>query len=307
MRKSSYLIGTLLVWLGVFLPQYSFSENHALRTTKLGSGGGNCVEPACNLCEQDYPLSILLTIKPDRFPFKVSDITVSNASQHNMDIDFVTSHLDFEFYNLNSQYGCEAHSPLPNQIISNPSSPYLDNDGNLTVIVYLIARFCIEPNSNFPTSNFKVKLSTKFNYFNPLNGNLVGNSVSDIIHDTDLLYNCDGSIPFSTNQNSPNQGPVMNPRGPVLRNIEDSPKNFEFFSYPNPFNDQVILKLKNPNNSSYRITIFNTKGQNLFSSISRVNKENQIKLDLSNFGSGLYLIKLEGINESYTLRIIKDI
>lgn len=312
MRKSNCLIILLSLCLTIFSYKYCLSTSVILAESNESRTGGNCPEYGCNMCENIRTIYTYLTISPDQFPFKIESIKVTNASQNGMDI-YTDLYPNFaiSFYYLNPNITCDDKNIVQNQKINNSDSPYINNNGNIVIRVKIDARFCIQPGSYFPTSNFKFNFLIKTNYFDNFNGNVIRSTYSNIVHDTGLLYNeCDGSIPFHPDNNTPGQGPIMNPRGPLLKKPESLPKELELSAYPNPFSEKIVLRMNSQQSSQFTVSIFDSKGCLLATPKDQVylpKGEHNFKLDLSDLSPGLYLLKLTGINENQTIRIIKGL
>lgn len=69
---------------------------------------------------------------------------------------------------------------------------------------------------------------------------------------------------------------------------------------PNPVTD--IFTVSNQNNLDL-VEVYNTIGQTI---ISKKGNDNQVKLDLSNYNSGVYFVKVYSENQNKTIKIIKN-
>jgi ligand-binding sensor domain-containing protein len=85
-----------------------------------------------------------------------------------------------------------------------------------------------------------------------------------------------------------------------IREIERNSKKILIF--PNPTSDYLYLSL--PNIAEADIVVFNALGESLAVNISIEN--NQIKLDLKGFNSGIYHISIKGENESFSSNFVVE-
>ena len=78
--------------------------------------------------------------------------------------------------------------------------------------------------------------------------------------------------------------------------------NFEnnFSIFPNPTNN--FLNIKSNNNEKFLVSIFNSFGQSVYSGQANSN----IKIETSNFASGLYFIQVNTNKNQFTQKIIKQ-
>ncbi|WP_299668848.1 T9SS type A sorting domain-containing protein [uncultured Polaribacter sp.] len=84
--------------------------------------------------------------------------------------------------------------------------------------------------------------------------------------------------------------------------IEDSIKTDKLLVYPNPVSDSITIDLKGFKAEAAEIEIVDNLGKTIHSDVIR-NGRNTI--DLRNFSSGLYIVKVSGDYKTYTRRIIK--
>ena len=64
-------------------------------------------------------------------------------------------------------------------------------------------------------------------------------------------------------------------------------------AYPNPFNNELIVDLENEKAGNYHLILVNELGQEVYrKSIEVIEGEQQIKLELQNFASGVYFLSL---------------
>jgi hypothetical protein len=82
---------------------------------------------------------------------------------------------------------------------------------------------------------------------------------------------------------------------------ENSKSQKEFIIYPNPFSDILNLKFEN-NTSSKKITLLDISGKVIF----EINtSQNQLNFPASTIPSGIYILKIETRNQSYSKKLIK--
>jgi len=92
----------------------------------------------------------------------------------------------------------------------------------------------------------------------------------------------------------------------IYRDILTSNKNTKpliekFKVYPNPSNN--IIQIKTYNTMESKISIYNIKGEKVYSKLSYENNE---KINISNFQSGIYVIEVENNNSIETKKIMKE-
>lgn len=84
--------------------------------------------------------------------------------------------------------------------------------------------------------------------------------------------------------------------------INENETSLLFNVYPNPSNGEVNVKIENESIKDGSISVINILGETVFSkSIS--NSGNLVNMDLSNYGKGVYLIKVESGNITATKKI----
>ncbi len=89
----------------------------------------------------------------------------------------------------------------------------------------------------------------------------------------------------------------------IPENIENGFGNIHFDLYPNPAGDFLIIKLNEPDKRTFKIHSYALNGKKLLS--TEINPfENQKRLDLSNFGSGTYIIKIVNKVKSESFKLI---
>jgi PKD repeat protein len=76
--------------------------------------------------------------------------------------------------------------------------------------------------------------------------------------------------------------------------------------YPNPMKDELNVKLQSKENQSCTITLFNLSGQQLVSETKLITAgQNELKVDVSNFSQGVYLIQVQIGSQILIKKIIK--
>lgn len=88
---------------------------------------------------------------------------------------------------------------------------------------------------------------------------------------------------------------------------EPSPISYEVYLYPNPsYGNTIKLEMDVPIGQDATVKIYNLQGQLLLSVEGEVNyANNPVELDVSSFGSGLYIVKVESEGILRTIRLIK--
>lgn len=135
------------------------------------------------------------------------------------------------------------------------------------------------------------------------NGGAVTFSNNSLVY---LPVRHENNIPFNTSINTPIGGtfyPVSNITiSSVIASIDESKiiDNSSAIAYPSQF--KSVFTMKNCENYT-KVQIINVKGQVVFS--SNIEKENEMKIDLSDKKSGLYIVKLIGQEELKSIKVIK--
>jgi hypothetical protein len=88
----------------------------------------------------------------------------------------------------------------------------------------------------------------------------------------------------------------------VAVGIEES-HNSLFTLKPNPTSNKTIIDFTNDNNITKDIELFNIIGDQL---LKVHTNENKISLDLEEYKSGVYLIKVKMINSTFSGKIFKN-
>ncbi len=83
---------------------------------------------------------------------------------------------------------------------------------------------------------------------------------------------------------------------------ENMKSDFQLNMYPNPASEFVRFNL-GKNTNSFRISLFNSLGQELLSTTVRGNSSS---LDVNQYDRGLYIILLEADNKHYSSRLILE-
>ena len=75
--------------------------------------------------------------------------------------------------------------------------------------------------------------------------------------------------------------------------------------YPNPFNNHTTLEIKVESESKSNISIFDLKGQMIYTDKVQLNEKiiNSIDLDLSGIPSGIYFININANEVSNMMKI----
>lgn len=104
-----------------------------------------------------------------------------------------------------------------------------------------------------------------------------------------------------TNQAITQQGYQQSLLYKVQQNIQIS---IEMIAFPNPFDSYLQVDFSSSPGDLIDVVIFDLLGRSVFSK-SFKNTSNSIKLDLDNLPSTEYLLKLDAVNYSKTIKIIK--
>ena len=73
--------------------------------------------------------------------------------------------------------------------------------------------------------------------------------------------------------------------------------------YPNPFTNEIRLKLNSSNVESYSVYVYNVLGKRIYSSIEL---NNETTINLKTYPKGTYIIKLKTEDFIYTERVVKE-
>lgn len=74
--------------------------------------------------------------------------------------------------------------------------------------------------------------------------------------------------------------------------------------YPNPFHNEVFIRIENSVDSPYQITITDVFGKTIYRNISSGN--NIFKADVSNLPAGIYLVHIQTANQKVVKKLIKN-
>jgi len=86
----------------------------------------------------------------------------------------------------------------------------------------------------------------------------------------------------------------------VLTNFRSPERISEFHVYPNPVSDELIVKC--PDNSAYRLFMYDINGRIIYKNIVAVHIH---KIDVSELKPGIYYLVLVSGDRSVTAKIIK--
>lgn len=306
----------LLFFLLIFCFTFHKSDCHGLigasGMKKSDGGSGSFYD---DLCHKLSPHIITMTITPDKFPFKVTDITLTNESQNGMNIYFsgfmsmkiITGRV---LQNRTWQY-----TFAPNQVVYQNSS-LLNNDGNLKVYVEYKAFFCIGlvPPNSAPFQNFLIEAEVEIENYNPINGNSTGFENNSIVIDTGWRENENGSLPYRFAPSS-YPGP-WGTRSVSIYQGEASQKSgfhqlngFRFSAYPNPVKNSVLIDVNIQECTNLQIKILDTIGNLVFNENRRKlfdKGQHKLKIDLSMVPNGLYIVQLVTNNGILSKKIRKE-
>jgi len=94
-----------------------------------------------------------------------------------------------------------------------------------------------------------------------------------------------------------------------IRMIEDDSdvQNANISLYPNPFNNQITIKIGNSEITSFKYSIINILGKSILSNVETVQPNQLVNLNLDNLSSGIYFISINADNSnSSTFKLIKQ-
>lgn len=92
--------------------------------------------------------------------------------------------------------------------------------------------------------------------------------------------------------------------GGTVFGTEENKKNVEMGIYPNPATDETFLDLSAFAGNEVTVTVRNLLGQTVYSSRVAGAKNTSLKLDLSSFNDGIYIISAESKDRSSTQKLI---
>jgi len=80
--------------------------------------------------------------------------------------------------------------------------------------------------------------------------------------------------------------------------VNDIASDWGVKAYPNPFQEEFILELDFPNQTDATIEVFDISGRLTHNILTKKynSGENFVKLDLSNFASSIYIVKITSAN-----------
>ena len=157
-----------------------------------------------------------------------------------------------------------------------------------------------------PTSHYAVERQDGARYLwqlEPANaGYIYGNS-----NEVDILWNQHENDTEATLSVTAENGCATEPVAKHISLIENSTSEWhsvDFDLYPNPTDGKVNLVLNESLQGKASIEVYNLLGERMMSkSIGRVLKGETLSLDLSHLVSGLYIIKLNTENGSYSKKV----
>jgi len=114
----------------------------------------------------------------------------------------------------------------------------------------------------------------------------------------------------STNPNSNNNDFVIknNTVVPKVVSIDNSQKELQMKTYPNPVENQLNIALSLENNTQISVEIYNLAGQNLLSNNYNLQAGSQtLRINLSDLAKGSYILRITNTNGAYTKQLITKI
>ncbi len=114
----------------------------------------------------------------------------------------------------------------------------------------------------------------------------------------------------STNPNSSNNDFVVknNTVVPKVVSIDNSQKELQMKTYPNPVENQLNIALSLENNTQISVEIYNLAGQNLLSNNYNLQAGSQtLRINLSDLAKGSYILRITNTNGAYTKQLITKI
>jgi extracellular elastinolytic metalloproteinase len=158
-----------------------------------------------------------------------------------------------------------------------------------------------------PYANQTVKL--RFRFGNDTTAVGVGWFVDDVVFMDMLNYNTTARVVSAQNDTASaevaNRGTVVEPSGLVNTNEENSA--FQMRVYPNPTSDFVNVNIVAEKSAEARITIVAADGRVLKTQDIQLESAQEVllPLDLTNFASGVYFVKVSSLSGSSVQKFIK--
>ncbi len=84
------------------------------------------------------------------------------------------------------------------------------------------------------------------------------------------------------------------------------PSGINFSVYPNPFNENLTLKIVSPSKSDYTIEVYNTIGQKLWYNNLVVDGQQEVSLPANSWTTGTYQVVLKGNDFVKTVKVVKQ-
>ena len=84
------------------------------------------------------------------------------------------------------------------------------------------------------------------------------------------------------------------------------PSGINFSVYPNPFNENLTLKIVSPSKSDYTIEVYNTIGQKLWYNNLVVDGQQEVTLPANSWTTGTYQVVLKGQDFVKTVKVVKQ-
>lgn len=72
---------------------------------------------------------------------------------------------------------------------------------------------------------------------------------------------------------------------------------------PNPTNDFILISLGTDNETTFKVTLINTSGRIL---LNKSHNGNSVELDLSNYGTGMYIVSIETANGAIAKKVMRN-
>jgi hypothetical protein len=92
--------------------------------------------------------------------------------------------------------------------------------------------------------------------------------------------------------------------GPLPSDSTTTAKNISISVYPNPFSNQVTISCKNETDiNGQTVKLYDVTGK-LF--IVQIIKAQKTSINVSNLPSGMYFLKVEGVNSPKVFKLIKQ-
>lgn len=284
MNKYYFIFLTLLSLNNNLIAQQLISS----KKSSKGTGGNNDI---CNICHTQTGIyhAVELKLLPSHFPFIIDKVIFEDPEIQKMSLDFVGSNQGTNLEIVKYINGVPSYYPIQT-IYSN--SFLLDQDGMLTIHAGYKAKYCLESNWVYTGSNFNVDVTVsieKLNY-GPNGFESLGYYKSNsILHNTDLLYNCDGSFPYRFSLI-----PSLQKRG-ISKNLEED----VFEIYPNPCDNNLNFKIKDSSIHLGIVEIYSIQGKLAFKKDFRLLKSDSNSLDLSQLEKGIYFFRFHSSKRSF--------